>query len=256
MIIAVDIGNTEISLGILKGKRVWDRYSIESNLSLAQLKVELKRKLNHIKRKHPSLEGAIVCSVVPKILNVVQKSLQAQLNLKPKILGKNLIVPIKNKYKNPKQVGQDRLVGAYAAKQLYGLPTLIIDFGTAITFDYVSINGDYEGGIILPGIRLSAETLFKKTALLPKVQNIRGPRSLIGKDTRESILSGLFYGYGAMSQGLIELITKKVKGSPKVVITGGYTQVMKRFIAKKIHKIDKDLVFKGMALLHAQVKET
>ena len=247
MIIAVDIGNTTISLGVLKARRVTDCFFFESNQPLAQLKNQLGRALIRIKKKYPRIQESIVCSVVPKTLKIVQRILQNQLKCRPIIIGKDIKVPIRNKYRNPKQVGQDRLVGAYAAKTLYGTPTIIIDFGTAITFDFVSQKGAYEGGIIVPGIRLSAESLFKKTALLPKIPNIKGPRSLIGKNTQESILSGLFYGYGTMSCGLINLITKKFRGTPKVVITGGYTKVMRRFIEKRIDKVDNDLVFKGMS---------
>jgi type III pantothenate kinase len=98
---------------------------------------------------------------------------------------------------------------------------------------------------------LSAESLFQKTALLPRIHTIQAPRALIGKDTKASILSGLFFGYGAMCCGLIDQITKKIKGNPKVIVTGGHTRMMKKFIARKITKIDKDLVFKGMGLLVA-----
>ena len=138
-------------------------------------------------------------------------------------------MPMENNY-NPKQIGQDRLVGAYAAKVLYGFPAIIIDFGTATTFDVVNGKGEYDGGLIVPGIRLSTETLFQKTALLPRIENIQAPKNLVGKNTQDSILSGLFYGYGTMSSGLIDLIEKKIKGKAKVIITGGYTSLMKKYI--------------------------
>lgn len=153
-----------------------------------------------------------------------------------------------NKYKNPRQVGQDRLVGAYAAMTLYGKPTIIIDLGTAITFDAVSGKGEYLGGAIVPGIRLSAESLFLKTALLPQI-DIKAPNSVIGRTTQESILSGLFYGYGSLCRGFIDLIAKQIKGKPKVVMTGGHTQLMKKFINRDIRVVDEELVFKGLDLL-------
>ena len=169
-------------------------------------------------------------------------------------MGKDVIVPLINRYRNPRQVGQDRLVGAYAALKFYGAPVIVIDFGTAITFDVVSKRREYLGGIIVPGIRLSAESLFHKTALIPRIDIVK-PGPLIGKDTQESVLSGIFYGYGAMSRGLIELIAKKFKGDkPKVIVTGGYTAQMKKYIASQITKIDRYLVFKGLFLLWEELR--
>ena len=122
------------------------------------------------------------------------------------IIGRDIVVPIKNRYKNPKQVGQDRLVGAYGAMKIYGCPLIVVDLGTAITFDVISPKGEYLGGAIVPGIRLSAESLFLKTALLPHIE-IQAPRHIIGKTTQESMLSGLFYGYGSLCRGIIDLIS-------------------------------------------------
>ncbi|MBU4333706.1 MAG: type III pantothenate kinase, partial [Candidatus Omnitrophica bacterium] len=119
----------------------------------------------------------------------------------------------------------------------------------AITFDIVSKKGEYEGGMIIPGIRLSAESLFKNTALLPHVDVIEEPEELIGKDTKQSILSGIFFGYGEMCSGLIKNISKNIKGRPKVIITGGFADLMKKYLSKKVTKVDPDLVFKGLGLL-------
>ena len=164
------------------------------------------------------------------------------------LIGRDIVVTIKNQYKNPKEVGQDRLVGAFGAMKIYGCPLIVVDLGTAITFDVISPKGEYLGGSIDPGIRLSAESLFLKTALLPHIE-IQSPRSIIGKTTRESILSGLFYGYGSLCRGLIDLISQQLKHSPKVVMTGGHTQLMKKFVSPKIRIIDEDLVFKGIYFL-------
>ncbi len=249
MILAVDIGNTTVSFGVLRGKRVLKVYTVEIRVPKLKLRVALKKTLGRIKREFPNIENAVLCSVVPEVLDLCERTIGRGLKTKPIVIGRDVKVPMKNNYRDPKQVGQDRLVCAYAAKCLYGQPAIVIDFGTATTFDVISRRGSYEGGIIVSGIRLSAESLFQKTALLPKISAIKGPRALIGKDTQESILSGIFFGHGAMCCGLIDQIAKKIKGKPKVIITGGYTRLMKKFISKKITKIDKDLVFKGMGLL-------
>jgi type III pantothenate kinase len=250
MIVALDIGNTSITIGIIKGKRVSNVLTVETALSQVQLRAKLGRVIGGITKKHGAPKGVVICSVVPKATKIAEAVIKGKLGQKALVIGRDLKVPIKNNYRYPRQVGQDRLVCAYAAKCLYGAPAIIIDFGTAITFDLVSHRGNYEGGIIVPGIRLSAEALFHKTALLPSVETIKVPRNLIGKDTKESILSGIFFGYGSLCSGLIDTIAKKIRGRPKVIVTGGYTHLMRKFISTKINHIEKNLVFKGMALLY------
>lgn len=248
MILAIDIGNTCVSFGVLKAKRVIHTCSTGVRVPQATLRRECGKIFGRVNKKFPAIEQVIICSVVPRALSVCKRAVVRHLKIKPIVIGRDIKVPMKNNYHDPKQVGQDRLVCAYAAKCLYGQPAIIIDFGTATTFDVVSPEGSYEGGIIVSGIRLSAEALFQKTALLPQIRLIRGPRTLIGKNTAESILSGIFHGYGAMCCGLIDRISRRIKGHPKVIVTGGYTRLMKNFILRKTTKIDKDLVFKGMAL--------
>ena len=249
IILAIDLGNTTISLAVLRGKTVMQTYCVDLTASLVLLKSKINSVVKRVKRRYPKIQKVILCSVVPKASKLVQSVIKSQMKINALVIGKDIIVPIKNKYKNPKHVGQDRLVCAYAAKIMYGQPTIIIDFGTAITFDVVTHKGEYEGGLIVPGIRLSAESLFHKTALLPKIRKIKTPQSLIGKNTQESILSGIFHGYGAMCNGLIDLISGKIQGRPKVIVTGGHTSLMRKFIKRKVHKVDRNLVFKGMILL-------
>ena len=202
MLLAIDIGNTTIALGLIENKKVLKISRVETHLPRNFLRKKLRTICASFARQCPQLEGIAICSVVPPRLEMVQSVAEKIFSIKPFVIGKDRLVPITNCYRKPKQVGQDRLVCAYAAMTLYGAPTVIIDFGTAITFDVVSRKKEYLGGIIIPGIRLSAESLSAKTALLPKIR-IKGPKSLIGRDTQGSILSGLFYGYGAMSSGLI-----------------------------------------------------
>lgn len=246
--LAVDIGNTAVSLGVFRDGRVKEVFTVETSL--------LRRKISPLYKifKGIAPQGSfggdvVICSVVPPVLKTVETAVRKRLRVRPLVVGRDLAVPMKNNYRNPRQVGQDRLVCAYAAKRLYGAPAVVIDFGTAITLDVVSARGEYEGGIIVPGLRLSAESLFQKTALLPRIEFIKPPQSLIGKDTQGSILSGLFYGYAALCGGLIEQLKKKVSGSPKVIVTGGYTDLMKKFLSSKIDHIDRFLVFQGMDLL-------
>ncbi|OGX25898.1 MAG: hypothetical protein A2787_08650 [Omnitrophica WOR_2 bacterium RIFCSPHIGHO2_01_FULL_48_9] len=248
MLLAIDIGNTTIALGLIVRKKVLRVFHIETVLPQNVLRKKIRTTCLALARQSPKLKGIVICSVVPQRLALVQSTVEKIFGIKPVVIGKDVLVPVKNRYRNPKQVGQDRLVGAYAAMVLYGAPSIIIDFGTAITFDVISSKKEYLGGIIVPGIRLSAESLFAKTALLPKI-HIKGPKNLIGRDTQGSILSGLFYGYGAMSSGLVEQISREVRGNPKVIVTGGYIKVMQKFLKGTRHIVDEDLVFKGMELI-------
>lgn len=260
MLLAVDIGNTNITVGLIKRRRIVEKYNIKSGLPKRQIGERIKGIERGLRRKKINIQACIVCSVVPTLTGYVSKKFKTTFEVDTKIVGKNIKVPIKNKYEKPKQVGIDRLVGAYAAKKLFGSPVIIVDFGTAITIDVVDHKGDYEGGIIIPGIRLSAESLFLKTALLPNIHNIRRPKKIVGKSTEESILSGIFYGYGAMCTGLIQTLKDKPYGKlkrkalkrAKIILTGGYTDIMKQYITVKIDKIEQDLVLLGILYLHSE----
>ena len=242
MLLAIDIGNTTIGFAIMHHSgRIESVSIVDTDAKLNKIKAVVAK----ILRAQP-ISRVIICSVVPKASKILEDILKKHLPVE--LIGRDIVVPIKNCYKNPKQVGQDRLVGAYGAMNIYGRPLIVVDLGTAITFDVISPKGDYLGGAIVPGIRLSAESLFLKTALLPHIE-IQAPRNIIGKTTQESILSGLFYGYGSLCRGFIDLISKQIKAKPKVVMTGGHTHLMKKFVSPKIRIIDEDLVFKGVYFL-------
>ncbi|MBF0489508.1 MAG: type III pantothenate kinase [Candidatus Omnitrophica bacterium] len=239
---------TTIALGVVKNGKVVESLRIDTTDRADTLKPLLNKRLNYLLNKGYDLKKVVICSVVPKTTVLVERFIKYSLNIKAVVVGRDVIVPIKNHYKNPAQVGQDRLLGSYAALKLYGKPLIVVDLGTAITFDVISKKGEYLGGSIVPGIRLSAESLFLKTALLPEI-DIKAPKSPIGRTTQESILSGLFYGYGVLCQGFIDLLARQLKANPKVVMTGGHTHLMKKFVSPRIRIIDEDLVFKGMSML-------
>lgn len=246
MILAVDIGNTTMTMGVVDRARILRTQLILTTLSRNKLKSHLQRAIYRIRKSRRSIETVIICSVVPDVLKVVKPVFRRFFN-KVLVVGKDLKVPIKNRYHVPQQVGQDRLVGAYATIRLYGKPAIVVDFGTAITFDVISETPAYLGGAIVPGLRLYAESLFEKTALLPKVK-IRPPTDVMGKDTTSSILSGIFYGYGSLCEGMIAKLSRQFKRKPIVVATGGNAELMKGYVFS-IDKIDRDLILKGMALL-------
>lgn len=247
MTLSIDIGNTNINFGIFKNSKLVKVFFIKTREK--ELTKCIKRSLNKL---YP--EKIIISSVVPKATLCLIKSLKIITPVKPVVLGRDMIVPIKNLYRKPKEVGQDRLVNAYAGIKLYGSPLIVIDFGTAITFDVISKNKEYLGGMIVPGLRMSLEALHQKTALLPKVE-LGAPKEFIGRETQNSILSGVIYGFSAMTDDLVERIKLKIGknaclpvGKAKVIATGGNVNLIAKY-CKKIDKIDTALTLKGLNLL-------
>ncbi len=240
MLLAIDIGNTNISFGIFRDQILTKRFNIPTQKYTAK---NLRSSLGKIK-----VDDSIICSVVPKVLCILKYDLKKLLHKKPYCLGEDVKVPIKNLYRRPKQVGQDRLVNAYGVATIYGFPAIIVDFGTAITFDVISRNKEYLGGIILPGLEMSLDTLAEKTALLPRVKLSR-PGALIGLDTQSSILSGIIYGSAVLVDGLIKQIKKELGYSRlRVIGTGGNIDLI-RPLSKQMKKIDLNLTLKGLNLI-------
>jgi len=242
MLLAIDIGNTNINLGLFKKNSLVRRY---------QIPTKNKKYFFSLKKiiSKNEIDDAIICSVVPNASKILEKDLKRLLEKRPFIIGKDIIVPIRNLYRKPKQVGSDRLVNAYAGFNLYGLPLIVVDFGTAITFDVVSKNKEYLGGMISPGIEISLDALATKTALLPKVK-LERPKELIGQDTRNSMLSGIVYGFAALTDSLAERLKSKLGINAKVIGTGGNISLMSNY-CKQIDKIDIDLTLKGLSLIYS-----
>ena len=163
MLLAIDIGNTTIGFAVIGPNGRIQSVTIMDTQALVS---KFKNTISKLIKSH-GISKAVICSVVPKGSAVLEKILSQWVPVA--LIGRDIVVPIKNRYKNPKQVGQDRLVGAYGAMKIYGAPLIVVDLGTAITFDVISSKGEYLGGAIVPGIRLSAESLFSKTALLPRI---------------------------------------------------------------------------------------
>jgi len=243
MLLAIDIGNTNINIAIFskKGK-------IRKRYSQATKELKLLPIIKTIAKKE-SIDKIIMVSVVPKRTLSVKRILKRYFKgIRIYILGKNITVPIKCAYKK-NEVGQDRLATAFAAKILYGLPILIVDFGTAVTFDAVSEKNIYIGGLIVPGIKMSLDSLYERAAMLPRTY-LKATRSFIGKNTTSSIRNGLIYGYSSLCEGIINMFKKHVEKKIKIVATGGDAELIASY-TKSIKKVDKDLTLKGLFFLSA-----
>lgn len=251
-ILSVDVGNTSIHVGLFQGPKLKFKGKIATFAGQNSLKsslVNISRRVNRLKIK---VDAITVCSVVPQINKNLAWNLKL-FNTKIIFCGNDLVIPVKNLYKNPKSVGQDRLVNAFAGLSIYGKPLIIIDAGTAVTLDLISKDGAYLGGIIAPGINLSLRALGNNTALLPELSLSGRPKKLklIGTSTKESMLSGVVLGFSAMLEGLLRDLKPLLGSGVKVILTGGDSKIIYNYLKCAIDIKDEDLTLKGLSLLAA-----
>jgi type III pantothenate kinase len=242
VLLAIDIGNTNISCAVFKKKKIIKRFAIPTRVYHPK---RIKKALGEL-----PITTSILCSVVPCATKNLEKDLTKFLGRKPYVIGKDIKVPIKNLYRKPREVGQDRLVNAYAGVMFYGAPLIVADFGTAVTFDVVSKNSEYLGGLILPGLQISLVVLAERTALLPRIK-LEKPKEFVGRDTKNSMLSGIIYGFSSLTDDLINRIRNKIGRGALAIGTGGNIGLIGRF-CKRLDKIDRDLTLKGLNLIAQQ----
>ena len=245
MQLAVDIGNTNISFGIFRDTGLLRRFDIPTKASLPN---RLKRLLARI-----DISNSIICSVVPLALKPLARDLAVLTGGKPYIIGKEIKVPIKNRYLKPQEVGQDRLVNAYAGIRLYRAPLIVVDFGTAVTFDVISKDKDYLGGMIIPGLAISLEALSERAALLPRIK-LAKPKEFIGRSTKDSMLSGIVYGFACLTDNLIARIRARIGKTAYAVGTGGNVVLVSKYCCL-LDAVDKDLTLKGLNSLLISYKK-
>ena len=240
----IDIGNTNTSIAVIRAEKIQKKYFIHTDKDQVA-PGPLKRLLGADLRK---IDRIVIVSVVPKFYSIVKKSLRTVAPGVPILLiGKEIKVPMKIKYKKPREIGQDRLVTSFSAVRIYGTPVLVVDFGTAVTFDFVSGRGVYEGGLIFPGLRLGLESLVRNTALLPEI-SVKPTRGLIGRDTRDSMNKGILLGYAAVCDGFVRLFKEKYGNRIKIVATGGDAGLVAKY-SRHIKKVHPDLIFAGLSFL-------
>jgi type III pantothenate kinase len=238
-VLAIDIGNTNITFGLFKGAKL---------LRVRRLPTSDKINLLSYKPKLKNIDGVIICSVVPKVLKSLKASLKPMVDCKLLVVGENIDTGVINRYHYPKQVGQDRLVNARAAYEIYKRDCIIVDFGTAITIDIVNDKREYLGGAIAPGLEISLETLAQRTALLPRLK-LAKPKNLIGQSTKDSILSGIFYGFASLTDGMIEKFKKKLRRNFLVIATGGHSPLIAPY-CEKIDTVKPSLTLEGLRIIY------
>jgi len=229
MLLAIDIGNTNITLGLYDGETpgarwrlatVHDRMPDEYGLQFLGL-------LAHGNCSPKDLTGICLASVVPPLTGIVTEACRSYLGWEPLIIDAGVKTGVRILYEDPRAVGADRIVDAAAVQRLYGGPACVVDFGTATTFDAISARGEYLGGAIAPGINIAAEALFLRTAKLPRV-DLQRPPAAIGRNTVHAMQSGLIFGYVSLVEGMVARFRKELGPEMKVIGTGGLAEVIAR----------------------------
>ncbi|MBZ2176048.1 type III pantothenate kinase [Schnuerera sp. xch1] len=257
MLLLIDVGNTNIVFGVYKeDKLIYDwRIATDKNKTSDEYGLLFEQIFKYHGICPKDVEDVIISSVVPTLMYTLSAMSIKYFNKEPLVVGPGIKTGMNIKYDNPKEVGADRIVNAVAAYEKYGGPIIIVDFGTAITFCVVSKEGDYLGGTIAPGIKISSEALFQRTAKLPKVELIK-PDTVIAKNTVNSIQSGLIYGYVGLVDYIIEKIIEEMKdrGNIKAVIgTGGFANLIATE-SKYINKVEKLLTLEGLNIIYKRNK--
>jgi len=249
VILAIDVGNTNTVLGLLEAEVVQHTFRISTvERTTDELGLLIRDLFAHRGVELGRVSGAIISSVVPSVVYSFEKACRRYLNLTPLVVGRKLKTGIRVNTDNPREVGADRVVNAVAAHARWGGPIVIVDFGTATTFDCVNESGEYIGGAIAPGFRISSEALVTKTAKLPRVE-FAEPPAAIGRNTVHAIQSGLYYGYVGLVDALASRCSEELGEGTKVIATGGLAPMLSKD-SKVIEEVDHFLTLRGLALLY------
>jgi type III pantothenate kinase len=251
MVLVVDVGNTHIVLGVFDGKTLmasW-RLGTDKERTSDELGMLFLGLFGHEGLSVEKVEAVIVASVVPPVMYTLEHAIKKYIKVQPIIIGPGTKTGINIRYQNPKEVGADRIANAVAGFELYGGPLIIVDMGTATTFCAISEKGEYMGGVICPGIKISAEALYQRAAKLPRIDLVK-PDSVIGKNTVSSMQSGIFFGY----VGQVDYIVKRIKQemheeNARVVATGGLARLIAEE-SRTISEVNPILTLEGLRIIY------
>lgn len=250
MLLAIDIGNTNITFGVFDGdklKATWRSATGVHRVSDEYASFIINM-LRHRNIDTTDISDAVLCSVVPPLVTTFEDMFKTYFHVTPLVIGAGVKTGIKICMDNPREVGADRVVNAVAAYKLHGGPAIVIDIGTAITFDTVSKDGDYLGGAIAPGIAIAMDALFNRTAALPRV-DLTYPKKAIGTNTVAAMQSGIFFGYVGLIEGVVKKIKEEMDGKVKVIATGGYARLLGEQ-TKIIDIVDLDITLIGLRYIY------
>ncbi len=255
MLLVIDVGNTNITLGIFQDEELVANFRMTTKMPRTsdEYGIMICGLLNSRKVNVAEIESVIIASVVPGIMHSLKNSIIKYLNLTPFVIGAGTRTGIKISTANPKEIGADRVVDAVAAYDIYGGPLIVIDFGTATTYDLITEEGLFLAGVTSPGIRISADALWNETAKLPEVE-IRKPASILAKETVSSMQAGLVYGYIGQTEYIVrKMIEESGIQGMKVIATGGLGKIIAE-ATDVIQIFDPYLTLKGLRLIYNKCK--
>lgn len=248
MLLTIDIGNSTTKFG------VFDHEKLIARFRLPTLRRQTGDEINDLtaeKLNYP-IRAAIVSSVVPELNDSFQKFGEKRFKLKPVFVNQAVDFGLKILYNPPENLGIDRAIAAFAAREKYGKPVIVCDFGTATTIDVVNAGGEFIGGIITPGIQTLADSLFQKTSKLPRVE-IEKPEKVIGNTTVSAIQSGIYFGYIGLVEGILRKMILESGENPKIIATGGFAALIAEGV-KMIEIIDENLMLEGLRLIYEKIE--
>jgi len=249
MLLVIDVGNTNTVLGLYRGKelvRSW-RLTTDKVRTVDEWALLIHELFSLSGLHFPDVDDVIISCVVPPLLNTLESFCNNYFKQTPLVVGPGIKTGMPIKYDNPKEVGADRIVNAVAAYARKQTSLIVVDFGTATTFDYLSARGEYQGGAIAPGLNISAEALYERASKLPRVE-VCCPPQVIAKNTVNSMQSGLFYGYVGLVDGIVGRMKQEAKEIPCVIATGGLATLIAPY-SQTIDEVDNSLTLEGLRII-------
>ncbi|MGM9612631.1 MAG: type III pantothenate kinase [Butyricicoccus sp.] len=252
MLLTIDVGNTNMVFGLFEGKKLVGSFRISTNATSTsdEIGMQILQYYHFLNLAPEKTSAVIIASVVPPAMYSLINAIRKYLRIQPLVVGKDVDTGMINRYNNPREVGVDRLVNGVSAVARYGKPLIIVDIGTAITFDAIDKDGAYLGGAIFPGIKVAMEALFMKASKLPRV-DIAATECAIGRTTVQSMQSGAVRGYVGALTGIIEDMKKELEGNVRVIATGGMGRMMAEHCAL-IDEVDPNLTLDGLRMIYEQ----
>ncbi len=250
MLFTIDVGNTNIVYGLFEGQRLLHQFRVETSRGrTADEYAVVVRQLLSMRDVAPSdVKAGIIASVVPALTEPMLDLVRRGFGLEPLVVGPGIKTGMSILYENPREVGADRIVNAVAAYERFKSGLIVVDFGTATTFDCVTPKGEYMGGVIAPGIQISADALFARAAKLPRVE-IQRPPKVVGRNTQHSMQSGIVFGYVGLVDGLVDRLIEEMAFPCAVVATGGLARLIAP-LSRTIMTVDDELTLTGLRILH------